>query len=261
MGKDRGLELKQRVLAKLMLLEYLKPEFFRQLARVQASESGKPRELATAERTVNEPPPEDTAPPKPSSPKRPRPADPDTAIDAHPWLADEWMRRWLSAEPLLADVDLRPYFYIAHDKVGATDAVETRLSPAARTVLQRLTASGDATQAVGMKDAATLGSADITAVFEVLTSRIRSADTDDARKQITTVMKLAETRPELIPQVVAMLGTLPDGKISLALPMTLATVVSQTPNAALVRPLLARWKASSAKGLPASAAAADERLQ
>jgi ABC-type oligopeptide transport system ATPase subunit len=46
---DRGLSLQRTILAKLMLMEYLKPEFFKQLARLQAEQEGKPGELASAE--------------------------------------------------------------------------------------------------------------------------------------------------------------------------------------------------------------------
>jgi hypothetical protein len=34
LGQDRGLALQRQILAKLMLLEYLRPEFFKQLARL-----------------------------------------------------------------------------------------------------------------------------------------------------------------------------------------------------------------------------------
>jgi hypothetical protein len=266
MGEDRGLALNRRVLAKLMLLEYLKPEFFRQLARLQAADQGRPRDLALAEKAVSGEVTPAVTPSPTTGVKRPptatkalsNPAFPD---QAQPWLTDEWMRRWLVAEPQLADVDLGPYFYIAHDRVGATDGGETRLSPSARAVLQRLVAPGEATKALGLKDAENLGPADITAVFEALTGRVRTADVDDARKQVTTILKLTEVRDDLLPQLVAMLGTLPDGKISAAVPMTLATLVREKSTRLLVRPLFQRWSSSSTRALAEAARAADERLQ
>src|SRR5690606_37543319 len=49
MAKSRGVELKKRVLAKLMLMEYFKTESFKKLAELQAEQCGKPKELAAAE--------------------------------------------------------------------------------------------------------------------------------------------------------------------------------------------------------------------
>lgn len=43
MAKSRGVELKRRILAKLMLLEYFKPEFFKVLATAQVQENGRPK--------------------------------------------------------------------------------------------------------------------------------------------------------------------------------------------------------------------------
>ena len=57
MANSRGTELKQRVLAKLMLLEYFRPEAFRTLSQQQAEQTGQPRQLAALERSVAPPAP------------------------------------------------------------------------------------------------------------------------------------------------------------------------------------------------------------
>src|SRR5262249_18346892 len=52
MANSRKLALQQRLLAKLMLLEYFRPEFFKRLAELQGEQQGLPRELAEMERHV-----------------------------------------------------------------------------------------------------------------------------------------------------------------------------------------------------------------
>lgn len=270
MGKDRGLALNRRVLAKLMLLEYLKPEFFKQLARMQATEQGRPHELASAETAalpvLAAPAEPETPPPTPSGTSRkPRLATEETSApmvgdQAQTWLTDDWMRQWLAADPRLHDVDLGPYFYIAHDKLGVAEAVETRLSPVARAVLKQLIADGDATRVLGLRDAASLNTADVSAVFEVLAGRARAADVEDARKQLTTIVRLAEARQDLVPQMTAMLGTLPHGKIPISLPMQLANLVKDKPTAPGVQQLLSTWQASQIQNLANAARAAAERM-
>ncbi len=54
MAKSRNVELKQRVSAKLMLLERFRPESFRSLAEAQAKQDGKPKELALAEKLLTQ---------------------------------------------------------------------------------------------------------------------------------------------------------------------------------------------------------------
>ena len=53
MARSRDIELKQRALSKLMLLEYFAPEFFRRLAELQGEEQGRPRMIAEAEDSVS----------------------------------------------------------------------------------------------------------------------------------------------------------------------------------------------------------------
>lgn len=123
LGARRGLQLQRRILAKLMLLEYIRPEFFRTLAGLQAAESGRPRALTAIEqalRTAAAPTGAAATPAGPSSSaaeasdgreratrgtaKRPARAAaeaddapralPEDALPAEvqPWLADPWTR-------------------------------------------------------------------------------------------------------------------------------------------------------------------------
>jgi len=176
-SEDRSLPVKSRVLAKLMLLEYLKPEFFRQLAQLQSQQDGKPEELPLLEKHLRVSYPIDldeqvlpqsrktgsgilsphteispdgigratNGAAKAATKNAPAQRAEDTfnSGKALPpaaiiWLADEWMQDWLSLEPSLTGVDLRPYFSVAHDKVGVLENAQTRLSPAAEEVLRKL---------------------------------------------------------------------------------------------------------------------------
>src|SRR5205085_118745 len=62
MAASRNVPLQKRVLAKLMLLEYFKPESFKRLAAVQAEQNGRPRELAQLERALRPEPAVTTEP-------------------------------------------------------------------------------------------------------------------------------------------------------------------------------------------------------
>ena len=279
-SKDRDLSVKQRVLAKLMLLEYLKPEFFRQLAQLQAQQDGMPEELPLLEkrlrvsdgaeldtqvlrqfkevdaerismRTVA---PLDGTRRTTSSSTKGVPRNASIQQSAHTinaeetlppvaivWLADGWMQDWLRAEPPLAGVDLRPYFSVAHDKVGVLENTQTRLSPAAVDVLRKLLDTRSPTQALGLRQSEGLTLADATALFESLALRVRQAEVLDANTPFEVLFKLIERRTDLLPQLVALLGSLPETKLPPSTAPNLLGVTRGTPLEAVGSSFVQRW--------------------
>ncbi|HPT73107.1 MAG TPA: P-loop NTPase fold protein, partial [Candidatus Cloacimonadota bacterium] len=85
MAKYRNISLEQRVLAKIMLLEYFRPSMFRKLAEIQAEERGKPEELKMIEK-----------------------GEIDKLKQMSDWNQDKWIKDWVALEPRLTDIDLRP---------------------------------------------------------------------------------------------------------------------------------------------------------
>ncbi|HXQ33766.1 MAG TPA: P-loop NTPase fold protein [Anaerolineales bacterium] len=263
MSEDRGLHLQRQVLSKLMLLEYLKPEFFKQLATLQATQVGQPLELSRAEEFLRQLSTEEDAEQqeyedgvdgktngkvkrkKSSSSNVRRLVQTDLQAEIQSWLADEWMQRWLVSEPALRDVDLRPYFYVAHDKVGVLDDAQTRLSPAAADVLNRLLDSHEATRTIGLRRAEALSDPDATALFESLARRLRQAESLDNTSPQSVIFKLMEHRPELIPQVVALFSSLPENKITAAVPRAIQSITRDTASAGAAHALLVRWEKSN----------------
>ncbi len=318
-ANDRGLSLQRTVLAKLMLLEYLKPEFFKQLARLQADQEGKPVELAVAESFLstsdsygpgseasleptqaNKTRTADSAraiPPRSSSvPSRreirtshtnerpgsiaPRasgsnseqaasvasvPAKSELTTQALPaevqgWLADTWMRSWMLSEPHLQQIDLRPYFYIAHDTLGVVGVSQLHLSTAAKEVLNKLLDSGEATQNIGLRMAEALSDADITALFEALAQRIRQAETLDEKSPQRVLFRLGERRPDLLSQIVALYTSLPESKVTIATPPLVYNATKDTAAMPSALQLVERWSHSSVTTLAAAAKAVLSRM-
>jgi hypothetical protein len=287
MAGDRGLDLRRQVLAKLMLLEYLKPEFFKHLARLQAAQEGKPEELTVTERTLRRQSSNDgeeaeevvvsaasdsrkaggvviekrDRETKSLSEVKPQ-AIPEDKLPAEvqPWLADSLMRNWLISEPPLSGYDLRPYFYIAHDTIGALEGTQTRLSPAAKKVLDKLLDPGNVSQEIGLKLSEQLNAPDATAIFESLAQRIRQAESLDQSPQ-KVLFALMEHRPDLVPQLVTLYASLPDTKLTLVTTTTLYEVTKDTPSAPATEQLLERWSRSSKSILAKAAKGVLERAR
>jgi predicted KAP-like P-loop ATPase len=114
LARLRGVTLNKQMLAKLMALEYMHINYFRQLADWQSTQNGKPKELSDFETKAKE-----------EKQKQPQ----DTKTD---WLQNEWLVRWLKAEPRLSGENLEPYFYISREsllsyKTQTTDLTDTEI--------------------------------------------------------------------------------------------------------------------------------------
>jgi KAP family P-loop domain len=217
MGKLRGLDLKVSVMAKLMVLEYIKPEFFKDLARMQESQAGKPKELIDLETPTKldkapkiKTATEDINPIKKEVvPNSVKSSSGETDI----WLSDQWMETWISLFPKLSNIDLRPYFYIAHDKVGALGQLQMRLSPRAQEVLNLLISPGTTSRAVGLKEGGKLALPDATAVFEALAEKIVQAESLSKNQDMTTMFEFVGHQKTLIPQLISLFKSLPETKL------------------------------------------------
>jgi predicted KAP-like P-loop ATPase len=130
------------VLVKLMILEYAAPRRFIQLFEWQAAQGGQPKQLASLEAIVR------------STKKG---ADEDERLKAvdQDW-ATSFLRRWLTMEPSLGDVDLRDYFWVARDRLESTLSNLSMIPPAVRRVLEDLLASSPGKRPAAVKTAATL---------------------------------------------------------------------------------------------------------
>ncbi|OWY71559.1 hypothetical protein B7486_07680 [cyanobacterium TDX16] len=263
MAEARGVkDLQVRILAKLMLLEYYRPESFRHLAGAQAEEEGKPVVLASAEKLYREKP-SGSKTMKAKQEKAASQGDDDNTPEGEfpLWLLDPWVQKWVQMEPALAGEDLRPYFYFSRDILGPMGAVAQRMSPPAQDVFTRLISPSAAEKGTGFKRAATLTPSDASAVFEGLAQQVREADDhSDESATLPTIVDWVKARPELTGQLASLLSNIPDEKLPVALPMTLVPLVKSEHGAPLAK-LFHQWSNSKLDKLKQSTAAAAKRTQ
>jgi hypothetical protein len=92
MADSRGVQLEQRVLAKLMLLEYFRPESFRKLATLASAQDGRCKELEALESVVQG---ERRAPRESGEAQQAK----EMADKLDEWLAETWLRDCLGPNP------------------------------------------------------------------------------------------------------------------------------------------------------------------
>ncbi len=116
--------LKDDILVKLMVLEYTEPKRFNQLYKWQASQDGFPIEIKKLEQILCLPT-----------------GKLDNESDAKE-VAAEWgglfLRKWITIEPRLGEVDLRDYFWIARDRLQSTLSDVTLVPPFIRQLFDDL---------------------------------------------------------------------------------------------------------------------------
>lgn len=270
MAKSRGATLKRRTLAKLMLLEYLKPESFKQLARLQAMQLGRPGELAALERpAVAEEVGGDDHEDKPAKlatkgPREPAPVPAaatgpvvDAAGDLAAWRADPWLTDWARSEPALADEDLRPYFYVARDRLDPLVDVALRMTPEAQEALTKLLGATAAERMMVLTRASQLSLADAAAVFEALARRARQAEAlSMTDPPLPRIFEWVEKRPELFGEFVTFLRSLPESSVPFGISPQVARLASDPERKGAVVQLLQQWSGSANGQLKRTAATA-----
>lgn len=139
MAKDRGVSLDRATAAKLLLLEYFLPELFRTLALAAAANDGVSEEIAALEAEARR----EEGATIDKSHEVPPPTGTFTA-QAGAMQATDRFRTWVRTEPMLGNVDLRPYIYFASERFALPIGVAQRLSPLAAQALRELLGESEA---------------------------------------------------------------------------------------------------------------------
>ena len=260
MARAKAVALKRRTLAKLMLLEYMKPESFKELARLQAAQAGKPAELAALER----PPVADDKPVDKPADKgaKPKPSAPEPAPGAlAAWATDEWLGPWVRSEPPLSGDDLRPYFYFAREKLDPLAGLSVRMSPDAQNAFAKLLGPTAAERALVLERAPQMSPVDVAAVFEALVRRVWQTETlamtDGA---LPRVFEWVEARPDLFSEFVTFLKSLPDARVPFTVAPRLAQFAATPERKPPVIQLLTQWRTNGCAQLKRAATTALEQL-
>lgn len=116
--------IRDDVLVKLMILEYAHIKEFKDLFDWQQSQDGFPKQIEEWENLVLE---ADDDIEKLEKVKIPEPR----------WDTKS-VKRWLGMEPLLSDIDLRDYFWIARDRLESTLSGTSLISPIVRLALSEI---------------------------------------------------------------------------------------------------------------------------
>lgn len=214
----RGFEadVKLPVLAKLLLAERFIPQLYENIASIAAiSADGKCAEIAVLEKAAKALPAKAPEAPKSGVAKAaPPPADAVKKLD--PVVTSEWLTYpgvagWAKIDPPLADVDLRPYLFVAKERRDffAGAPILGHLAPLA----EKLFGPKIAVQGLDA-ELRKLSSTDAALLFEAVRARIMAAAALDVRPNgVDGLIVLVKAHPALQPNLMDFLESLPRAKV------------------------------------------------
>jgi len=150
------IQIRDDVLAKLMVLEYANPPLFQELGQWQAVENGFPDNISVLERAAIDGTSEKSGCPDGAS--------------------KEWLRatvqHWLRMQPGLSEIDLRDYFWLARDRTHSTLSGVTMVAPIVRRLFDSLTSTNKGEQKLATKGVADLTETERSELLSMLRRQI-----------------------------------------------------------------------------------------
>ncbi|WP_197922751.1 Qat anti-phage system ATPase QatA [Thiosulfatihalobacter marinus] len=202
-----GEDVNPAVLAKLMLAERFKADFFEGL-EAEAAVSGASKTVAALEAALRTDDEESEKAKKPAASKGgdKKEKSPDDDL-----LDSEWIRRWVLVAPALADEDLRPYLFVSRDRKALFTAGSNLALK--EDWIEKLCGSTLGARAAAV-EIAKLTPGEVEQIFDVVAARIRaSTDLKKRPDGIEGLAELCKISPNLQTPTVRLLADLPSGQL------------------------------------------------
>lgn len=231
-----GLQLRDDVLVKLMLLEYTRPVLFDQLYLWQAREDGCPKELEALEKRT-----------KDSSLGQTLSVVEHLPDGCSPQWGEQPSERWLKLEPTLGGMDLRDYFWVARDKLKATAHGLTMVSPIVRRIFEGLMSANPGERSASAGQVQGLDQRELSELFSILRQQVQRET--DGRRGVDGFLSLIEQNIDnAVLALIEALQTLSTGLVDPSFAYDLQKLVVEEKLAdSRSRPVLERWAATQTR--------------
>ncbi len=231
MAKSKGENLDKRILAKLMLLEYFKSETFKSFYQQQAKNQGVILELKLMEEAVV---------------KDDNEKYEELSVEYQSYLQDSWIRKWLSSEPYLSDVNLQSYFYYSRDKLSVSGTNIQRMSSQAQDLYIKILNDSETIRSLALKESSSLSEGDSSAIFESLADKMKNEGEQSGESPtIKRLIDFCSARKELISQLLSLIDKLPHQVLSLSITTWLQEIAEGTSHQPTVIKMIQNWSLSS----------------
>ena len=224
-AERRGIPIDEAVLAKLVVLEYVRDDRYRDLHGWQRQGSGLSEEMARLEEAH-----EDLSS-----------VEADQIVGA--WAADPWTRDWLAVEPKLAGIDLAPYFFLSRDRVSDGGA-SSHLPPGLQILVTELESETASIRETAIDKVKEKSAEEQLMLLEA--SAVRLKGLPDKQPMMKSMIEVAASQPPLVSVVVAALALIPYSQVTPDIPLVVARHFAGAGTKSPATDLLATWEEQSA---------------
>jgi predicted KAP-like P-loop ATPase len=218
-----GADIQRPVLAKLMLAERFHADFYEQLARMATSASdGQPLALISLEAHLR------AGAGDAKGGRRALKEEDVTGLsaEAEEWSKSDWIKNWITIEPPLKGVDLRPYLFVTRDKRSSLGGLVP--SGHLEALVEKLLGPRMKVRSM-VSELKALSGADPENLFDALRESILQADDfKNEPKGVQGLIALVEVHPGLQRRLLNFARDLPAAKCGAWAASQLGTCLSET---------------------------------
>ena len=191
MASYKNKKLDRKILAKIMMLEYIKPRIFNKIAEM-AADNSLSKELTLFENGT-----------------------PENSDKLKIWREDNWFLNWCKIDPKLSEENLNTYFYFTRTSLDEKiSRISSFLSPEAQEILEQLLSKSDVKIQQAIKSVANISDADAAAILEAMNSSMVS-ETTIAKELMKSFLLFGQQRTELTNDTLSYLQSLSGSQINL----------------------------------------------
>lgn len=237
MASSKGITIEKRILAKLMLLEYFKPEAFKLLQSKMEQENGVIQTMKNIEKLATD-------------------SEAELPDDFDPWQGDVWFKRWLSIDPSVSDKDLRPYFYFSRDTINLKSRLlGVRISDEVKRIIENLLSDSAALNKNSLEEIKKLSDGDAVIVFKEIVEKFHQEEDKIKRsKFIKKIIGIATHKDELKTELLTLLNSLPEQQVMFSIVPIVMNCLQKTPYQNQMTLLLTKWSKNQVNPKLATAA-------
>lgn len=210
--------LDRKVLAKIMMLEYIKPRIFNKIAELTANNT-LCQELTLFENGT-----------------------PEKADELKIWREDIWLLDWCKIDPKLSSENLNTYFYFTRTSLDEKiSRISSVLSPEGQNVLELLMSKSDVKIESALKSSNDLSNAEAASILEAMYSSM-SRETNIKKETMKPFLLFAQQRTELTNDTISYLQSFSGEQISLGCASYVANFSNETNKQDEIVEIVAQWE-------------------
>src|SRR5699024_3493669 len=180
--------LDRKILAKIMMLEYIKPRIFNKIAEMSANNTLS-KELLLFDK-----------------------GERNDAVELKIWREDTWFLDWCKTKPELSGENLTTYFYFTRTSLDEKiSRISSFLSPVAQEILEQLLSKTDVKIKKALEAAVNISDAEAEAVLEAMYSSM-SAETTISKETMKAFVEFSQKRANLSNDTISYLQSFKIGR-------------------------------------------------